>query len=155
MAVLPRLVIVIADGEHARFVRPGHDNALHSDAAMDSIVAHKRSGGLGTDAPGAAFHSNSSAHHALAPRHDLHELGKEKFARLVADQLNEASSRDDFDELVIVAPAHSLNAIRKELNTGTDAKVVGTLGKDLVKVPDHELWPHLREWVRPVHRATD
>jgi hypothetical protein len=29
---------------------------------------------------------------------------------------------------------------------------VGTLTRDLVKTPDDELWPHLRQWVRPVHR---
>ncbi len=48
-----------------------------------------------------------------------------------------------------------MNAIRKELNNVTDATVIGTLEKDLFKTPDHELWPHLREWVRPVHRMTE
>ena len=155
MPIHRRLLIVIADGAHVRFVRPGSNNALHSDAALDSISAHKRTADLGTDHPGAAFHSDSSAHHALAPRHDLHDLEKEEFARLVARQLNEASSRGEFDDLVVVAPAHSLNAIRKELDTATDAKVVGTLAKDLVKTPDHELWPHVRAWVRPVHRFVE
>ena len=30
---------------------------------------------------------------------------------------------------------------------------MGSLAKDLVNTPDHELWSHLKEWVRPVHRA--
>jgi protein required for attachment to host cells len=149
-----RLLFVIADGEHVRFVRPAQDNALHSDAVVDSFTAHKRSSDLGSDHPGASYHTGSSAHHALAPRHDAHTLEKEKFARFVAERLNAAGAVNAFDELVIVAPPHIVSVIRQELDTATDAKVIGMLAKDLVKTPDSELWPHVRHWVRPVHRAT-
>lgn len=142
-----RQLVVIADGEHVRFVRPGEAGALHSDSAFDSPDAHKQSADLGSDRPG------STAHHGLAPRHDLHDLAKESFAHTVAIQLNEAAARGAFEELVVVAPPHTLNAIRDKLNTTTAARIVGTLAKDLVNVPDGELWPHLKEWVRPVHRA--
>jgi protein required for attachment to host cells len=147
------LLFVIADGEHARFVRPAADNALHSDAAMDSFSAHKQSADLGSDHPGASSQSGSSAHHTFAPRHDLHAMQKDKFARAVAEQLNEAGAAKAFDELVIVAPPHTLSEIRRDLNAATDAMVIGTLQKDLVKTPDDELWPHVHTWVRPVHRA--
>jgi protein required for attachment to host cells len=149
-----RLLFVIADGEHVRFVRPAEDNALRSDGAMDSFAAHKRSSDLGSDHPGASYHTGSSAHHSLAPRHDRHTLEKEKFARFVAERLNAAGAAKAFDELVIVAPPHIVSVIRQELDTATDAKVIGTLAKDLVKTPDGELWPHVRHWVRPVHRTT-
>jgi protein required for attachment to host cells len=148
-----RLLFAIADGEHVRFVRPAEDNALRPDSAMDSFTAHKRSADLGSDHPGASYHTGSSAHHSLAPRHDMHALAKEKFAHAVADQLNDAGAAGGFDELVIVAPPHTLSAIREELNRTTDAKIIGTLQKDLLKIPDDELWPHVRQWIRPVHRA--
>lgn len=156
-----KLLFVIADGGHVRFVRPGEDNALRSDAAnalrsdaaLDSFTAHKQSADLRSDRPGASYHTGSSAHHALAPRHDPHVLEKERFARAVADELNAAQAVGAFDELVIVALPHTLTAIRQELDTITDARIIGTLHKDLTKIPDEELWPHLRAWVRPVHRA--
>lgn len=154
MPGLQTLLFVIADGEHMRFVRPAEDNALHSDAAVASFAAHKRSSDLGSDPPGASYHTGSSAHHSLAPRHDSHMLEKEKFARFVAERLNAAGAAKAFDELVIVAPPHIVSVIRQGLDTATDAKVVGMLAKDLVKTPDSELWPHVRHWVRPVHRAT-
>jgi protein required for attachment to host cells len=153
MPVHQRLLFVIADGEHVRFVRPAKDNALHVDATMDSFTAHKRSVDLGSDHPGASYHTGSSAHHSLAPRHDMRTLAKEKFAHAIADQLNAAAAAGAFDELVIVAPSHTLSAIRQELDTTTGAKIIGTLQKDLLKIPDAELWPHVRHWVRPVHRA--
>jgi protein required for attachment to host cells len=153
MSTHQQLLFVIADGEHVRFVRPAQDNALHADVAMDSLTAHKRSADLGSDHPGASYHSGSSAHHSLTPRHDMHALAKEKFAQTIAEQLNAAAASAAFDELVIVAPPHTLNSIREALDTATDAKIIGTLGKDLVKTPDDELWPHVRHWVRPTHRA--
>lgn len=149
----PRILIAVADGEHARFLRPAADHALQCDTALDSALAHKRSAELGSDHPGASFHSTSTARHALEPRHDPHSLEKQKFARLIAAQLNQAEADGAFDELVVVAPAHTLNTIREELNHATVARLVGTLAKDLVKTPDHELGSHLLPWVRPVERA--
>jgi protein required for attachment to host cells len=147
-----KLLFVIADGEHVRFVRPAADNALHSETSMDSFSAHKRSADLGSDRPGASSQTGSSVHNSFAPRHDLHQLQKEKFAKAIADQLNAAAASAAFDELVIVAPPHTLSEIRGELNAAADAMIIGTLQKDLVKTPDDELWSHVRHWVRPVHR---
>jgi protein required for attachment to host cells len=148
-----KLLIVVADGEHARFIRSGPGHALHTETSIDSLSAHKRSAELKTDHPGASFHTGSSAHHALAPRHDPHALEKKRFAHLIADQLNAGAARSEFGELLIAAPAHTLVEIRGELDTETAAKIVGTIAKDLVKTPDHELWPHVRGWVRPGSRT--
>jgi protein required for attachment to host cells len=143
------LLIVVADGEHVRFVRPAGDNALHSEAVAASPSVHQQSADLGSDHPGASVHTGSTAHHALAPRHDPHAMEKDKFAHSIARQLNGGT----FAELVVVAPPHVLSAIRGALDTATEAKVIGTLAKDLVKTPDDELWPHVSAWVRPVHRS--
>jgi protein required for attachment to host cells len=146
------LLIVIADGEHVRFVRPAADNTLRSEATLDSPTAHKQSNDLGSDHPGASLHSGSTAHHAMTPRHDPHALAKEKFAHALARQLNARAAGGGFDELVLVAPPHVLSEIRVALDTAAAATLIGTLAKDLVKTPDSELWPHVREWVPPVHR---
>lgn len=149
-----RLLILVADGEHARFVRPRPDNALQSETVIDSRAAHRRSAELRTDRPGASFHTGSTAHHAETPRKDPHVLETEHFAKLIANQLNNTVARGEVDEFVVVAPPHVLSAIRKNLDAAADAKIVGTLKKDLVKTPDDELWPHVRTWVRPAHRAS-
>ncbi len=147
-----RLLIVVADGEHARFVRPSQNHALHSESRLSAATAHERTSELGADHPGATFHTGSSAHHALAPRHDLHDLETVNFAHLVARKVNQLALEDAFDDLVIAAPPHSLAAIREKLQVGAEARVIGTLAKDLVKVPDQELSEHFKTWVRPVHR---
>ena len=147
------LCFVIADGGHARFVTPAGDNALHTTEAMDAPHVHSKSHDLGSDRPGRTHESATTARHAIAPRHDPHELEKVQFAHVVGEKLNQQSAAGAFNELVVVAPSHVLAAIMGMLDKATEAKVAGTLDKDLVKVPDHELYPHLKQWVRPTHRA--
>ncbi len=144
---------VIADGGHARFVYPADDNALHTKEAFDSTHVHHQSSDLGSDRPGRSFESGTVTRHAIEPRHDPHEMEKQKFGHFVATKVCAASGAGAFNELILVAPAHTLATIRAELDTLTTAKLVGTLAKDLTKVPDDALYAHLKEWVRPPHRA--
>lgn len=146
-------LVVVADGEHARFIRPASDSALHTQTTIDSTTAHQRSAEIGTDHPGAHFHSQSSTHHSAPPRHDLHETEKKKFAHRIADAINSAASSGEFDDLVLAAPSHVLTEIREALDQAAATKLIGELARDLIKVPDHELQPHLHEWVRPPRRA--
>ena len=148
-----KLCFVIAYGGHARFVRPAPDNALHTFEAIDSTTVHKKDQDLVSDRPGRSFESSSIARHAYAPRTDPHEMAKDRFAHTVAGKVNEDAAAGVFNELVVVAPAHVLSELTDALDLPANVKLLGNLAKDLVKTPDHELWPHLKELVRPVHRA--
>jgi protein required for attachment to host cells len=150
-----RLIIAIADGEHARIVRLRADHVLRTEQRFDSESAHKQSSDLGSDAPGASFHSDSSAHHALTPRHDLHRMEEAAFAQLVAARLNALAGEGAFDRLVIAAPAHSLAAIRDALGEPARTRLTGTVAKDLVKVPDDELAPHFADFTPPESPARE
>jgi hypothetical protein len=52
-----------------------------------------------------------------------------------------------------LASPHVLSKLMDVPDIPAKAKLVGSLAKNLVKRPGHELWPHSREWVRPVHRT--
>lgn len=147
------LCFLIADGEHARFVEAAADNVLRASRSFDSASAHLASHDIGSDRPGRSFESATPGRHSLAPRHDLHELDKTRFAQFVAGEADIAAGEGAFDRLVLVAPAHCLREIEDALDARTAALVVGRLAKDLVKTPDHELSPHLREWVGAPQRA--
>jgi protein required for attachment to host cells len=146
------LCIVVADGGQARFIRPASDHALHTQETLESASIHQQSSDLKSDRPGRSFESGNPTRHALAPRSDPHMLEKERFTRLVAGKICAESGQDAFNELVLVAPASVLAELQEALDQATARKLVGTLAKDLVKVPDDALQPHLKEWVRPVHR---
>ena len=142
-----KLLIVIADGEHARFVTVDPGGVMHTMSSLDSAAAHKRAADLGSDHPGAAYHSDSTAHHALQPRHDPHALAEAAFAELLAGEIEAAFLREGFARLVLTAPPRTLNAIRDKLGADVAKVIVGTLGKDLVKLPDDAVAPHLRQWL--------
>src|SRR4051812_37914001 len=146
------LLIVVADGEHARFLRPAADNALHGVSEFDSTFAHKPSSDIGSDHPGATMHTGSTAHHALTPRHDPKDLEKARFARFVAQQINAFAMAEGFDRLILVAPSRILAAVYADLDADTKYFTINTLAKDLTKVPDSALWPHVKTWVPGVHR---
>lgn len=147
------LCFLIADSEHARFVGADADNVLHTSRSFDSASAHLASHDLGSDRPGRSFESASSTRHGVAPRHDLHQLEKTRFAHFVAGEASTAAGEGVFDRLVLVAPARCLREIEDALDAPTAAMVTGRLAKDLVKTADHELSPHLHEWVGAPRRA--
>lgn len=144
---------VIADGGHVRFVKPARDNALHTVEALDAVSVHKKTHDLASDRAGRVHESSGVVRHAIAARNDPHELEKRRFAHLIGEKLNDPGTAGGFTELILVAPPHILAEMRDRLNTMTEALVTGTLAKDLTHVPDHALYPHLKQWVRPTHRA--
>ena len=149
-----KLCVVVADGGHARFLREAADHGLHAFETMDAATVHKHTHQLVSDRAGRAFESASPAHHAYAARLDPHEQEKIRFLRVVSQLIKEHSDAGEFESLVLVAPARALEELTAALEPPARAKLVGTLAKDLTKVPAHELSPHLKDWMRPVHRAS-
>jgi protein required for attachment to host cells len=147
------LWIVVADGEHARIVTPREDGVLQTHQRIDSTSAHLRSSDLGADRPGRVHESASVARHGVEPRTDPHAAAKERFARDLGRWLLNASREGEFDELLLVAPSHILADLREGLDKPAADKLRGVLAKDLTGVPDHELQPHLGQWVRPPNRV--
>ena len=123
------LRIIIADGEHARFVQPDPDHAC----------AHLCSCDIGSDRPGRAFQSGANARHAVGSGTIPHTMEKEKFVRLLGELINAAPGRGEFDELLVAPPRGGppLGDLREALDAATQAKLVGALEQDLVKTPVH------------------
>jgi protein required for attachment to host cells len=137
--------LIVADGEHARAVTPTvAQGQFGTVLSFDSVTAHMASRDLGTERLGRVHESASTTRHSIVPRQDPHTAAKHDFMREVASQV--AFHVDKFDRLVLVAPDHALHDLRDALGESPRAKIVGTLAKDLTKVPDHDLMPHLSEW---------
>jgi protein required for attachment to host cells len=140
----PRTWYVVADGGRARVVqkRAGQE-AFETSWEIVASDIHHRTHDLGTERPGRSRESATSAHHAVQPRADLHRANKQNFVLDVAAMLNEANQRNEFDCLVLVAPAHPLGDLRAALDASTERKITGELQKDLTKVPNADLAEHL------------
>ena len=133
----PRTWYVVADGGRARIVQKRNgENAFDMHRELVSAEIHSHTHELGTGRPGRTHESAMSARHAMQPREDLHRADKRSF-------VNEANTRNEFDCLVLVAPAHALSDLRHALDSPTQHKIVAQLQKDLTKVPDADLKEHL------------
>jgi len=134
---------LVADGARARIVtRPEGADHYAIVYAEDALAAHARSRELGSDRPGRSQESAYSAHHALAPRSDLHRLEESKFIRNLVAHLNRESARGSFDRLVLFAAPRCLAQLRSGLDAATAKKLGGEHAKDLTKVPLAELARH-------------
>ena len=142
----PRTWYVVADGGRARFLEKRDAQGMF-DTIRELVSAdlHRRSHDLGTERPGRTFDTAGTAHHAVEPREDLHRAEKRNFVYDIAAALNEASAGDEFDRLVLVAPAHALRELNDGLDAATRRKIAAQLQKDLTKTPAGELAKHFAD----------
>jgi protein required for attachment to host cells len=140
----PTTWYVIADGGQARVVRKrdGQD-VFDTEREFVSAEIHSRTHDMGAERPGRVHESVGPASHAAEPRQDLHQADKQNFVGEVARMLNEADAHQEFDRLILVAPAHALAWLNDALHAGTKQKVAAELQKDLTKTPNSELGEHL------------
>lgn len=119
------VLYAVCDGEKARFLRfDGHQ--LRTVKTFD---VHS-----GETNAAAEVGSLKDA------RTDPHAQVKERFARDMAKEINDAFRADGaLEGLVLSAPGHTLHDIREHLSKPVAARLVKTESKDFTNTPDHEL----------------
>ena len=134
-----KLIYVLADGAHARFVeRVAETGAFVSFSHLDgserlqTVRDEQRN-----EEAGRTFESANPGRHGVGREDTAYERAKEEFATHVAHRLNELVAERKPEGVVLVAPPRLLKAMRDGLAAGVT--VTGELGKDLAKTPDHEL----------------
>ena len=144
----PKTWYAIADGGRACFVEKNSETGAYDTLReFDSAKIHSTTRDLGAERPGRGHESANSAHHAVEPRTDLHDVEKQRFVAEVAAGLNAAAAEGAFERLVLVAPAHALSELKAALDAATTAKVAGELQKDLAKTPNADLAEHFADLV--------
>jgi len=139
-----RTWVVVADGEHARILVPTEGGSgWVTERSLDSATAHRRTADLVSDAPGRAFERAGPARHAVEPRSDPHRLAEQRFADVAAEIIDEAAEAGAFDRLVLIAPGRTLAELREQISVAARERLIGCLAKDLVKLSDSEIAPHL------------
>ncbi|HXQ12757.1 MAG TPA: host attachment protein [Caulobacteraceae bacterium] len=149
----PRTWYVVTDGGRARFLQKrdaprafaAAGTAFDTHREFVSAHIHDRTHDLGAERPGRSYGSRGSVRHAVQPREDLHRTEKRTFVDEVAAALNDANARDEFDRLILVAPAHALSELHQALDAPTRRKVAAQLQKDLTQVPEANLAEHFAD----------
>ncbi len=132
--------ILVADGGRARILKqsaPG--GALHGapdDAFEHEVVpAHE----MGSERPGRVNERAGAGHHAIEPRVDWRREGKQQFAQKLAQLLETAAERNEFDRLILVAPPRVIGDLRASLGRHAKAKIAAEFEKDLTALNPQEI----------------
>ena len=92
---------------------------------------------LVSDRPGRSFSSSRAGQrHSFEATHDPHKLKKHKFMVELADMLDDACQRKDFDQLVLVAPHRSLGELRGLLSERVQRRIHKEIARDLAIAPE-------------------
>ncbi|MCS7267500.1 MAG: host attachment protein [Geminicoccaceae bacterium] len=139
--------VVVADGARARIFQ-GDPRVGGLELVMPELFGRGREKGseLLADRPGRSVDSSHVGNrHAMEPSTDPKEVEKLRFARELAEKLEEANNAGRFARLMLVAPPKMMGELRELLSEKVKEKVVREVEKDLTWVSVHELPEHLRE----------
>ena len=149
----PRIWIVVADGARARFFVQSDDGKKLVAARQVDMVAPESRGharDLKSDKPGRGYASSGAkARHAFEPAHDPHKLEKHKFSAALAEALDGACERREFDQIVLVAPRRSLGELRGLMTVRVQRCIAKEVAKDLTNETAAGLWRRLQAVVKP------
>lgn len=102
---------------------------------------------LKSDRPGRVFDHAAAAggrrgavgHHATGGERSPRKVEARRFARRIAEALDEARSENRYDRLVVIAPPAFLGLLREEMPAAVHAMLSAEVGKDLVHEPPEVL----------------
>ena len=104
-----------------------------------------KDGELGSDQPGRSFDSVGGGRHSLSTSQSPTEHISIKFAKEICTQIQEASKKNEFSKLVLIAGPSFLGLLRQNLDAPTSAQVVLTLNKELINLNDKEMQEYLEK----------
>jgi protein required for attachment to host cells len=131
--------IVVCDGRKALILENLGNRmfpSLHTKEVREHPDLSTRA--QGTDAPG-SVHSSIGTARSSVEQTDWHDESERAFLRALADRLDVAVTTGETTALTIVASPRALGMIRPDYSDAVRKAVQSEVGKDLVKMPVHQI----------------
>lgn len=147
-----RVRIVVADQSEADFYElEERDKPPQLVQRLEDAQAHLHNRDLKSDRPGRVFdHAPATgsrrgavAHHATGGERSPRKVEARRFARRIAEALDDARRQHQYDRLVLMAPPAFLGLLRKEMPAAVHAVLTAEIAKDLVHEPPEALSGYL------------
>lgn len=152
-----KIWILVADGARGRFFRADEEMKKLVSVGPANLVApqsRERPRDLKSDKPGRSFSSSrSGVRHAPEPPHDPHKLEKHRFMSVLAETLDAACAKREFEGLILVAPPRSLGELHGLLSSRVRSRILQEVAKDLSNEPVTKLWGRLAPVIRSPGKA--
>jgi protein required for attachment to host cells len=131
--------VFVGDGRKALFLR-NRGTAFHPDLAVETVFVddnpptHEQ----GSDRPGRAFSSVGKIHSGV-DQTDWHDLEEHRFARKVAQALENVVRNRKPKKIFVVAPARTLADLRAVLHRDVRNAIAAEIDKDLTGHPVRDI----------------
>lgn len=107
---------------------------------------HKSGDYFTSDKPG-RYHSASTARGSYEPRTDPKESGVQHFSHEIANDLDHARTRNEYEKLILIAPPHMMGLLLEQCNKHVKQLIINEIKKDIVHYTDHELLTFLKDQI--------
>jgi protein required for attachment to host cells len=131
--------VLVADGKKMLFFRNEGDEAFPKlEIERKQEQENPATRDQKTDESGASAASYGSNRHAYSET-DFHQLEEDRFAAEAADMLRKRALRNDFENLIVVAPPRTLGELRKHYHKEVEKRLSAEIAKDLTGHPVTEI----------------
>jgi protein required for attachment to host cells len=148
-AETPDTLVLVFDGARARFLKRDGKGRLTLVNEVESGLARKTSE-IVSDRQGRTFASaGGGVRSTYEPKHDPHKMEKHNFVHGLVKALDDSYDRNEFKQLIVVAPERSLGEFRALAADKLLRSIVNEVPKELTQVPIHELQERLNGILTP------
>ena len=143
---MSRIWILAANSGNATLYTAGSPTApLTELATFDNPEARAKQSDLASDRPGRSFDSHGEGRHAMEVEVDPKKQEQIRFAKLIADRLEQGRVDNEFERLVVVAAPMFLGLLRENFGAPLSALVSLEMDKDFTALRPEELRARLPE----------
>ena len=140
MPLANNALVLVTDGRKTLFFRnQGDENQIDLRTEDFDEREDSKDRELRTDAPGTTAQSAGFGRVAYEET-DFHQQEEDRWAVAAADEVNKRVLKNNFDQLVIIAPPKTLGLIRKKLHKEAERRLVREIPKEMTArpIPDIE-----------------
>jgi protein required for attachment to host cells len=141
---------VVASATEAKiFASNSTNGSVNLVETLENVEGGIPNHNLGSDRPGRVFNAHnaqaalgsqhSSSQHIYSSHESPHEHLISIFAKQLASRIENARTKNLFDELVLVAEPRFLGKLRTKLSKSTDKLVRDTIEKDLCSLSEQDV----------------
>ena len=136
--------VVVADEAKARILSMSKLNEpLIEFKTTSSLEAKMLDQELVSDKSGRSYDSSGEGRHSMGEKHAHKEQYGIRFAKEIADYLEENRQRSAYLKLIIIAAPHFLGVLRKALSKDVLSLVILEVDKDLTMMDSQVIREHL------------
>jgi protein required for attachment to host cells len=126
--------VMVADGEKMLFFRNAGD-ADYPQLIVERNRAQENPDNVQHKTDEAGRRHGVGAGRSAYEETDFHQLEKDRFAHETAEMLKRWALRNDFEQLVVVAPPKTLGELRKHYHKEVEKRLAAEIPKDLTNLP--------------------